>query len=339
TTTTLTDTPIVNDTTIESIQNMLPSVPGEIIDSAMRLQPSFGMNLGETNTRSAFSSTMNAADPALMLSQHMVLGSTAFPALPTSPPPMPSDAATTAFITNNITNGSTRANCSSNNINAGNGYALMLDNQEQSTLVRRHTQPLLYRRSSSSSELVRAHPYIPSAQMTPRRSISSLTLHPNTSPQRMPKKTKTYVIPSINHDGSVKSCSNCKSTDTPSWRRHPESQDLLCNACGLYLRLHRKPRPIAFDEEGNIQVIRKNAAVRRDPVNLNTSGTSFSLMNTYSVAPVVPLQTPGFRSIAEPFSSLALQSPLPENLPTSQINSQSYSAAMDMAHFNAVMGN
>ncbi|KAJ1721740.1 hypothetical protein LPJ53_003776 [Coemansia erecta] len=156
----------------------------------------------------------------------------------------------------------------------------------------------------------------------------------------MTKKTKTFVIPSINHDGSIKSCSNCKATETPSWRRHPESQDLLCNACGLYLRLHRKSRPIAFDDEGNIQVIRKNAAVRRDPVNLSTAGSSFSLMNTYSVAPVVPLQTPGFRSIAEPFSSLALQSPLPENLPAGPMNPQDHSvAAMDMAHFSTMMGN
>ncbi|KAJ1811984.1 hypothetical protein LPJ75_003882 [Coemansia sp. RSA 2598] len=98
------------------------------------------------------------------------------------------------------------------------------------------------------------------------------------------------VIPSINHDGSIKRCSNCKQTDTPSWRRHPETQDLLCNACGLYLRLHRKSRPIAFDDDGNVQVIRKNAAIRREPVNLgNHHGQIYPGGNGYHSMQFSPL--------------------------------------------------
>ena len=38
-------------------------------------------------------------------------------------------------------------------------------------------------------------------------------------------------------------CTNCDSTTTPAWRRGPEGA-LLCNACGLHLRIHREHRPM-----------------------------------------------------------------------------------------------
>ncbi|OAQ84633.1 GATA zinc finger domain-containing protein [Purpureocillium lilacinum] len=38
-------------------------------------------------------------------------------------------------------------------------------------------------------------------------------------------------------------CSNCRSTATPLWRKD-EEDNLLCNACGLYAKLHGCPRPL-----------------------------------------------------------------------------------------------
>ncbi|KAI9498605.1 iron transporter biosynthesis regulating transcription factor, partial [Zychaea mexicana] len=40
-------------------------------------------------------------------------------------------------------------------------------------------------------------------------------------------------------------CSNCGTRTTPLWRRDLES-NIICNACGLYYRLHNAHRPITM---------------------------------------------------------------------------------------------
>lgn len=37
-------------------------------------------------------------------------------------------------------------------------------------------------------------------------------------------------------------CSNCGTTSTPSWRKDLQTNAFLCNACGLYVRIHNRPR-------------------------------------------------------------------------------------------------
>ena len=41
------------------------------------------------------------------------------------------------------------------------------------------------------------------------------------------------------------SCQNCTTSTTPLWRRD-EIGSVLCNACGLFLKLHGRPRPISL---------------------------------------------------------------------------------------------
>ncbi|KAJ2489418.1 hypothetical protein IWW37_003990 [Coemansia sp. RSA 2050] len=148
-------------------------------------------------------------------------------------------------------------------------------------MLRRSTQPELSPRRGSLS-LSRSHPYIPTSNLrseTIQRRCSSTLVFPACPQQpkagqgskKAATKQRTIVIPAINQDGTLKKCTNCMTAETPSWRRHPDTQALLCNACGLYLRLHQKPRPITIDESGHVQVIRKNAAVQREPMNLPTS--------------------------------------------------------------------
>ncbi|KAK3817245.1 MAG: GATA zinc finger-domain-containing protein, partial [Benniella sp.] len=48
------------------------------------------------------------------------------------------------------------------------------------------------------------------------------------------------------HGGSRSGiCANCGQTQTPLWRKDAKGQS-ICNACGLYARLHQRDRPITM---------------------------------------------------------------------------------------------
>ncbi|ODV89905.1 hypothetical protein CANCADRAFT_17130, partial [Tortispora caseinolytica NRRL Y-17796] len=40
-------------------------------------------------------------------------------------------------------------------------------------------------------------------------------------------------------------CTNCRTKTTPLWRRNAEGEP-LCNACGLFLKLHGVVRPLSL---------------------------------------------------------------------------------------------
>lgn len=51
-------------------------------------------------------------------------------------------------------------------------------------------------------------------------------------------------------------CTNCQTTNTPSWRRGNNGKILLCNACGLYQKLHNRSRPFSVTAEGKTKALK-----------------------------------------------------------------------------------
>jgi GATA-binding protein, other eukaryote len=87
-------------------------------------------------------------------------------------------------------------------------------------------------------------------------------------------------------DGTT-TCTNCHTTNTPLWRRNPEGQP-LCNACGLFLKLHGVVRPLSLKTDvikkrnrggGNAPTTQTDAAptrtsARKNSVKKSSSSTS-----------------------------------------------------------------
>ena len=86
----------------------------------------------------------------------------------------------------------------------------------------------------------------------------------------VPKSGSTTNLQSAggSSDGSgPTTCTNCFTQTTPLWRRNPEGQP-LCNACGLFLKLHGVVRPLSLKTD----VIKKRN--RGSGSNMPVGGTS-----------------------------------------------------------------
>lgn len=111
-------------------------------------------------------------------------------------------------------------------------------------------------------DFVYSHPNIPAQMLTAPRNEN------NRGYSYMKAVNANFSQNSFNHSQMMQPemdpgtglprriCSNCGSISTPSWRRCPEGRNLLCNACGLYQKLHKRPRPLMIREDGSVQVIR-----------------------------------------------------------------------------------
>lgn len=75
----------------------------------------------------------------------------------------------------------------------------------------------------------------------PSQSIATLRLCPLSNPRNMAS------LPGTDHNLPFQQpvCQNCQTSTTPLWRRD-EAGSVLCNACGLFLKLHGRPRPISL---------------------------------------------------------------------------------------------
>lgn len=78
------------------------------------------------------------------------------------------------------------------------------------------------------------------------------SIRPQSSPTSPPESGFNSVAPSRpgspklgDNNGVPTTCTNCFTQTTPLWRRNPEGHP-LCNACGLFLKLHGVVRPLSL---------------------------------------------------------------------------------------------
>ncbi|ODQ56253.1 hypothetical protein SAICODRAFT_4441 [Saitoella complicata NRRL Y-17804] len=118
----------------------------------------------------------------------------------------------------------------------------------------------------------------------------------------------------------VTSCTNCGTTTTPLWRRNPEGQP-LCNACGLFLKLHGVVRPLSLKTD----VIKK-----RNRGNPSSSNTAAPQSGSGPVA--VPGAGAGSRAAKKPISRKNSAGSITGNLAQSlKMTSLSSSPALSMS--------
>ena len=109
---------------------------------------------------------------------------------------------------------------------------------------------------------------------------SAMTGRPQSSPNTPPESGFSSVVPSRpgspggskNEDAGVPTtCTNCFTQTTPLWRRNPEGHP-LCNACGLFLKLHGVVRPLSLKTD----VIKKRNRGSGASIPVGTASTRSS---------------------------------------------------------------
>uniref|UniRef100_A0A1I7ZQ62 GATA-type domain-containing protein n=1 Tax=Steinernema glaseri TaxID=37863 RepID=A0A1I7ZQ62_9BILA len=107
------------------------------------------------------------------------------------------------------------------------------------------------------------------ASTTPNSEECSLKEEPKDSALEEDDTVKTATA-------SESRCSNCMTTKTTAWRRDSNGK-LVCNACGLYFRLHRTNRPVHMRKDFIQQRFRRRTG-KDDEVNNSAQNVLSSLI-------------------------------------------------------------
>ncbi|CAJ0750334.1 15715_t:CDS:2 [Entrophospora sp. SA101] len=125
-----------------------------------------------------------------------------------------------------------------------------------------------------NTNLIKASSSTPTSPISPISPITSTTL--TTSPKSMPLSIDNKDGSSNNLSSSKNSipttCTNCLTQTTPLWRRNPEGQP-LCNACGLFLKLHGVVRPLSLKTDV-IKKRNRNGSTSTTKTSGNKTGKS-----------------------------------------------------------------
>lgn len=81
-------------------------------------------------------------------------------------------------------------------------------------------------------------------------------------------------------DAAPTMCTNCQTTNTPLWRRDPEGLP-LCNACGLFYKLHGVVRPLSLKTD----VIKKRNRASGTPTSSGRKNQNLPKLASYTTRP------------------------------------------------------
>ena len=118
---------------------------------------------------------------------------------------------------------------------------------------------------------------IPRTTSTPVLSGHSLDPSDPSSPMdstfssRAPSRPGSPGLKNGDQNGVPTTCTNCYTQTTPLWRRNPEGHP-LCNACGLFLKLHGVVRPLSLKTD----VIKKRNRGSGNTLPIGASATRAS---------------------------------------------------------------
>jgi GATA-binding protein len=145
---------------------------------------------------------------------------------------------------------------------------------------------------TTSTPVLSGHSLDPSDHNSPLDSTFS---------SRAPSRPGSPGLKNGDQNGVPTTCTNCYTQTTPLWRRNPEGHP-LCNACGLFLKLHGVVRPLSLKTDvikkrnrgsgntlpignsatrGSKKSSRKNS-IHQTPVSTPTSGKATSENNSQS---------------------------------------------------------
>ena len=148
-------------------------------------------------------------------------------------------------------------------------------------------------------------------------------------------KPKNSRVSSSKRDGT--SCSNCSSTTTTLWRR-TTAGEIVCNACGLYQKVHNQPRPISLKKE-NILTRKRKSSKSSSPLfnsylpyqDLYLGGLKQDALNFQDYSRTSALPTSTFSSSSLPFLPQPPSSSYPSSYPSYSFNPSSWSAESSWA--------
>ena len=160
--------------------------------------------------------------------------------------------------------------------------------------------------SAVSVSEIRNRSHDPRMQKIPRTSSTPnavqlgqqqpMSAHAQSSPNSPPDSRYSSVAPSRpsspggtknGENGVPTTCTNCFTQTTPLWRRNPEGHP-LCNACGLFLKLHGVVRPLSLKTD----VIKKRNRGSGNQLPIGTATRSSKKASRKNSIQQTPITTP-----------------------------------------------